>query len=63
MNLELTFREESLLRDSVQTRIRTVEELIHGWEQYPDKHTSRLVELYSEDLEELKALKIKLESK
>ena len=29
MKLELTFREESLIQDSVLTRIRTIEKLIH----------------------------------
>ena len=57
---ELTVREESLLHESVVTRIRTVEKLIYGWEQYPDEHTPKLIEIYSKDLADLKEIEKKL---
>jgi tRNA A-37 threonylcarbamoyl transferase component Bud32 len=60
MKLELTFREESLIQDSVLTRIRTIEKLIHSWNEYPDVHTPSLIESYTKDLIELKEIETKL---
>ena len=56
VNLLVSDREKSLLRDSIVTRIRTVEGLINGWEQHPDKHTPFLIETYSKDLPDLNKL-------
>ena len=60
MKLELTYREESLLQDSVVTRIRTIEKLIHGWNEFPDEHTPSLIESYTQDLVDLKEIENKL---
>jgi len=60
MKLELTFREESLIQDSVLTRIRTIEKLIEGWKEYPDQHTPSLIMSYTKDLIDLKEIKTKL---
>jgi hypothetical protein len=60
MTLELTYREESLLLDSVATRIRTIEKLIYGWNEYPDEHTPNLIEMYTKDLVDLKEIENKL---
>ena len=56
MKLELTSREESLILDSVLTRIRTIEKLIHGWNEFPDEHTPSLIESYTLDLLDLQEL-------
>ena len=56
MTLELTYREVSLLQDSVLTRIRTIEKLIDGWNEFPDKHTPFLLETYTLDLLDLKEI-------
>ena len=56
MKLELTHREVSLLQDSVLTRIRTIEKLIHGWNEFPDVHTPSLIESYTLDLLDLKEI-------
>ena len=60
MKLKLTYREESLLRDSVLTRIRTIEKLIDGWNEFPDEHTPSLIESYTLDLLDLKEIEKKL---
>jgi hypothetical protein len=60
MKLELTFREESLIHESVITRIRTIEKLIHGWNEFPDEHTPNLIEAYTKDLVDLKEIENKL---
>ena len=60
MKLELTFREESLIQDSVLTRIRTIEKLIDSWKEYPDQHTPSLIESYTLDLLDLKDIEKKL---
>jgi hypothetical protein len=60
MTLELTYREESLLLDSVVTRIRTIEKLIYGWNEFPDEHTPGLIETYTLDLLDLKEMEKKL---
>lgn len=60
MKLELTYREESLLQDSVLTRIRTIEKLIDVWNEFPDKHTPSLLESYTLDLLDLKEIEKKL---
>jgi len=60
MKLELTYREESLLLDSVVTRIRTIEKLIYGWNEFPDEHTPNLIEMYTKDLVDLKEIESKL---
>ena len=60
MKLELTFREESLIQDSVLTRIRTIEKLIEGWNEFPDQHTPYLLESYTKDLIDLKEMETKL---
>ena len=56
MKLELTHREVSLLQDSVLTRIRTIEKLIDGWNEFPDEHTPFLLETYTLDLLDLKEI-------
>ena len=56
----LTFREESLIQDSILTRIRRVQELIEGWKESPDEHTPYLLEAYSRDLRELREIESKL---
>ena len=56
MKLELTSREESLILDSVLTRIRTIEKLIHSWNEFPDEHTPFLLETYTLDLLDLKEI-------
>jgi hypothetical protein len=60
MKLELTFREESLIHESVITRIRTIEKLIHGWNEFPDEHTPGLIESYTKDLVDLKEIENKV---
>ena len=60
MKLELTSREESLILDSVLTRIRTIEKLIYGWNEFPDEHTPSLIESYTLDLLDLKEMEKKL---
>ena len=56
----LTSKEQSLIHESVITRIRTVERLIDGWERHPDEYTPGLIESYSKDLEVLIELENKL---
>ena len=60
MKLELTFREESLILDSVVTRIRTIEKLIDSWKEYPDQYTPSLIMSYTKDLIDLKEIETKL---
>ena len=60
MKLELTYREESLLQDSVLTRIRTIEKLIDSWNEFPNEHTPSLLESYTLDLLDLKEIEKKL---
>jgi hypothetical protein len=60
MKLELTSREESLILDSVVTRIRTIEKLIDSWKEYPDVHTPSLIMSYTKDLTDLKEIETKL---
>ena len=60
MKLELTYREESLLQDSVLTRIRTIVKLIDSWNEFPNEHTPSLLESYTLDLLDLKEIEKKL---
>ena len=53
---ELTYREESLIHESVLTRIHAVKKLLKSWEEFPPTAESKLVESYTRDLEELEEL-------
>lgn len=57
---ELTFREESLIHESVLTRIQAIKNLLKGWEQFPPATDSKLVEAYTRDLKDLEELESKL---
>lgn len=56
----LTSREESLILASVITRIRAIEKLIYGWNEFPDEHTPSLIRSYTQYLVDLKELENKL---
>lgn len=60
MNLELTESQQTTLHMAVLTRMRAVERLIQGWEEYPGEHTESLIETYSKELAELKDLEMKI---
>ena len=60
MKLELTVREQDELHSAILTRIRTVQGLLSSWENEKDEDSKFLFERYTQDLEVLRGLEIKV---
>ena len=56
MNLELTMEQRTALHAAILTRVRTIENLIHGWESHPDEHTDFLIKEYTKESKALREL-------
>lgn len=50
MTLELTDKQREVLQMAVLTRVKTIVNLIEGWEKFPDEHTDFLIKRYTEEL-------------
>ena len=60
MNLELTEKQRQVLQMALLSRVKTIENLIEGWERYPSEDTDFLIEHYKEELVAAKELEGKI---
>jgi len=60
MILELTDKQRGVLQTAIITRVKTIENLIEGWEKYPSECTDFLIEHYKEELVAAKELEGKI---
>ncbi len=60
MILELTDKQKEVLQIAILTRVKTIENLIEGWERYPSECTDFLIKHYKEELVAAKELEGKI---